>query len=66
MAYIRFEQCAVEDTAKSAATGKLCYVDGIEATIQVDSKSSLIYRLPAPRKGESMQAYREPADAVNE
>ena len=59
MAYIRFEQCAVEDTAKSAATGKLCYADGIEATIQVDAKSSLIYRLPAPRRGESMQAYRE-------
>lgn len=59
MAYIRFEQCAVEDTAKSAATGKLCYADGIEATIQVDAKSSLIYRLPAPRTGETMQAYRE-------
>ncbi len=59
MAYIRFEQCAVEDKEKSAATGKRCYADGIEATIQVDAKSSLIYRLPAPRTGETMQAYRE-------
>ena len=59
MAYIRFEQCAIEDTAKTAATGKLCYADGIEATIQVDAKSSLIYRLPAPHTDESMDAYRE-------
>ena len=59
MAYIRFEQCAVEDAVKSAATGKLCYADGIEATIQVDAKSSLIYRLPAPNTGESMTEYRE-------
>ena len=59
MAYIRFEQCAVEDAVKTAAPGKMCYADGIEATIQVDAKSSLIYRLPAPNMGESMTEYRE-------
>ena len=64
MAYIRFEQCAVEDVAKTAATGKLCYADGIEATIQVDAKSSLIYRLPAPNTDESMDAYRERVAAI--
>lgn len=59
MPYIQFDQCAIEDKEKSASTGKLCYVDGIQARITIDAKSSLVYNLPAPEAGEDMGAYRE-------
>ena len=64
MADIQFHQCAVEDTAKTGRLGKICYEDGIEAVIRTDSKSTLIYRFAAPRKGESMDAFKARVAAV--
>ena len=64
MPSIRFEQCAIEDAVKTAATGKRCYVDGICATIVIDPRSTLAYPLPAPKEGESMDAYRKRVRAV--
>jgi len=58
MADLQFHQCAVEDLAKTARLGKVCYEDGIEAVIRTDSKSSLIYRFAAPRKGESTESFK--------
>lgn len=57
MAQIQFEPCAVEDVRKSARLGKICYEDGVMATITIDRKSNIKFPFAAPRKGESEAAF---------
>lgn len=57
MPQIQFEQCAVENVAKSNKLGKACFEDGICATITIDPKSNIKFMFPAMRKGESETAF---------
>jgi len=57
MPQIQFEQCAVENEAKTAKLGKACFEDGICATITIDPKSNIKFMFPAMRKGESETAF---------
>jgi len=57
MPQIQFEQCAVENTVKTAKLGKACFEDGICATITIDPKSNIKFMFPSMRKGESETAF---------
>ena len=59
MPQIQFEQCAVEDAAKSARLGKICYEDGVMATVTIDPKSNIKFPFAARRRGESEAAFIE-------
>ena len=59
MPQIQFEQCAVEDTKKTAKLGKICYEDGVCAIITIDPKTNIKFPFAARRKGESESAFIE-------
>ena len=53
---IQFKSCAVIDHAKSVE-GKPVYCDGVEATITVDRKTTLVYQFPMRRDDEDETEY---------
>lgn len=57
MAMIQFRECAVLDHQKTAELGKQVYEDGIEATITIDRRSTLIYQFAKQHEGESEADY---------